>query len=124
MGAHLGKKGEATFENKSYDPIDAIVLQFMKDVYQIVKDFDADLHLKLSDAWKAILAGAKEEQAAKTEGDVAASSQLLSHEQLKSKAEVATALGFIPGRLVYEKAVSTKAGASAHRHTHVVLELL
>ena len=89
------------------------MLQFLKDVYQIVKDFDADLHLQLSDAWKAILAGSKEGQSAKTKGDVVAGSQLLSHEQLKSKAEVATALGFIPGKLVYEKAVGTKAGANA-----------
>ena len=109
LGAFLTKKGEATFERKTYASVNAVVETFLKDLFHILSDGGVPFECPIDEKWKAILAATKledEPAAAAT----SAETKLLTPEELKSKKEALLRAGFKPGTMVYEKAVGAKEG--------------
>ena len=109
LGAFLTKKGEATFERKTYASVNAVVETFLKDLFHILSDGGVPFECPIDEKWKAILAAAKLED----EPAVAATSaetKLLTPEELNSNDETLLRAGFKPSTLVYEKCVGAKEG--------------
>ena len=108
LGAFLTKKGEATFERKTYESIEAIIQTLLKEVYELLMKQETLIQLPVSAKWQAILAKVKEpEQKEEAEPQ---GSKLLSVDELTSKEEAAFRAGFKPGKLIYEKSVGPTEG--------------
>ena len=89
----MTKKGEQTFEKKTYESIESIVQTFLKECYDLLMKQDDLIQLPVSQKWQAILAKVKEPEK-KEEVAEASGSKLLSVEELTSKEEVAFSAGF------------------------------
>ena len=110
LGAFLTKKGEATFEKKTYESIEAIIQTLLKEVYELLMKQETLIQLPVSEKWQAILAKVKEPE--KKEEAEPQGSKLLSVDELTSKEETAFRAGFKPGKLIFEKAVGPAEGQS------------
>ena len=110
LGAFVTKKGEATFEKKTYESIESIVQTFLKEVYDILMKQETLVQLPVSQKWQAILAKVKEPE--KKEEAEPSGSKLLSVDELTSKEQTAFRAGFKPGKLIFEKAVGAAEGQS------------
>ena len=109
LGAHLAKKGAATFEEKNYSSIDEIVRAFLRDAHDLIQQWGVTFQLPLNATWQHILASTKAEPEPEQQSQ-AEGSRLMSMQELKSKEAAAAKHGFKVGVLVYEKNVGCKAG--------------